>query len=39
VAFAQICPIDRVHALITDAGADAKLTRRLRDAGVEVTAV
>jgi DeoR family transcriptional regulator, aga operon transcriptional repressor len=39
VAFAQICPIDRVHALITDAGVDGRLAKRLREAGVEVTAV
>lgn len=39
VAFAQICGVDRVHELITDAGADPRLVAGLRDAGVEVSTV
>jgi DeoR family transcriptional regulator of aga operon len=39
VAFAQICPIDRVHELITDRGAEAGALRALRDAGVAVETV
>ena len=39
VAFARICPIDRVHELITDAGADLEHVRELREAGVVVTVV
>jgi DeoR family transcriptional regulator of aga operon len=39
VAFAQICPIDRVHEVITDAGADRSLLAELREAGVDVVTV
>ena len=39
VAFAQICPIDRVHEVITDAGADRGLLAELREAGVAVVTV
>lgn len=39
VAFAQICDVDRVHELITDADADPRLVAGLRDAGVEVLTV
>jgi DeoR family transcriptional regulator of aga operon len=39
VAFAQICPIDRVHEVITDAGADRDLLADLREAGVDVVTV
>jgi len=39
VAFAQICPIDRVHEVITDAGADRGLLADLREAGVDVVTV
>jgi DeoR family transcriptional regulator of aga operon len=39
VAFAQICPIDRVHEVITDAGADRGLLAGLREAGVVVVTV
>ncbi|HEY5859898.1 MAG: DeoR/GlpR family DNA-binding transcription regulator [Actinomycetota bacterium] len=39
VAFAQICPIDRVHEVITDAGADRGLLAELREAGVDVVTV
>jgi DeoR family transcriptional regulator of aga operon len=39
VAFAQICPIGRVHELITDRGGDVRALRALRDAGVEVEVV
>lgn len=39
VAFAQICPIDRVHEVITDAGADRGLLAELREAGVIVVTV
>ena len=39
VAFARICGIDRVHELITDAGADAGALVELTDAGVRVTTV
>ena len=39
VAFAQICPIDRVHEVITDAGADRGLLTELREAGVVVVTV
>jgi DeoR family transcriptional regulator of aga operon len=38
-AFARICSIDRVHALITDTAADPDMLRTLTDAGVQVTAV
>ena len=39
VAFARICPVDRVHQLITDRGANVRALRALRDAGVVVDAV
>jgi DeoR family transcriptional regulator of aga operon len=39
VAFAQICPIERIHELITDAGAPAAKVAELREAGVAVTTV
>jgi DeoR family transcriptional regulator of aga operon len=39
VAFAQICAIDRVHEVITDAGADRGLLAELREAGVVVVTV
>jgi len=39
VAFAQICPIDRVHEVITDAGADRGLLAELRESGVDVVIV
>ena len=39
VAFAQICPIDRVHEVITDAGADRGLLAELRESGVDVVTV
>ncbi len=39
VAFAQICPIDRIDELITDRGANARTLRSLRDAGVRVETV
>jgi DeoR family transcriptional regulator of aga operon len=39
VAFAQICPIDRAHRLITDVGADSAALAELEEAGLEVTAV
>jgi DeoR family transcriptional regulator of aga operon len=35
--FAQICPIDMVHELITDRRADRREIERIRDAGVSVT--
>jgi DeoR family transcriptional regulator of aga operon len=38
-AFARICAIDRVHELITDAGADAGAVDAIREAGVTVTTV
>jgi DeoR family transcriptional regulator of aga operon len=37
VAFAQICPIDAIDELITDAGAPASVIAELKDAGVRVT--
>jgi DeoR family transcriptional regulator, aga operon transcriptional repressor len=39
LAFAQICPIDRVHEVITDAEADRDLLAELREAGVDVVTV
>lgn len=39
VAFAQICPIDMVHELITDDGAGGTAIRDLREAGVDVRVV
>jgi DeoR family transcriptional regulator of aga operon len=38
-AFARICPIERVHELITDAAADAGALDAIREAGVLVTTV
>jgi DeoR family transcriptional regulator of aga operon len=38
-AFAQICPVDRVHELITDTSADREELARLAEAGVAVTEV
>jgi len=37
VAFARICGIDRMHELITDAGADPAAVRALEEAGLRVT--
>jgi DeoR family transcriptional regulator, aga operon transcriptional repressor len=39
VAFAQICPVDAVHELITDDAAPADVAERIADAGVTVTRV
>jgi DeoR family transcriptional regulator of aga operon len=39
VAFAEICPLDRVGELITDGSADPAALDAIRDAGVEVTIV
>ncbi|HXJ65985.1 MAG TPA: DeoR/GlpR family DNA-binding transcription regulator [Actinomycetota bacterium] len=39
VAFAQICPLDRVDEVITDGGAGSEPVQRLRDAGVALTVV
>jgi DeoR family transcriptional regulator of aga operon len=39
VAFARICPLDRVDEVITDGGAGPDPVRQLRDAGVDVTVV
>ena len=39
VAFAQICPIDRVHEVITDDEADRDLLAELREASVDVVTV
>jgi DeoR family transcriptional regulator, aga operon transcriptional repressor len=39
VAFARICPVERVHELITDRGADARALRAIRAAGVAVETV
>ena len=38
-AFARICPIERVHELITDADADPASLDAIREAGVAVTTV
>jgi DeoR family transcriptional regulator, aga operon transcriptional repressor len=38
-AFARICPVERVHELITDAGADPAELARIAEAGVAVTEV
>jgi DeoR family transcriptional regulator of aga operon len=38
-AFARICPIERVHELITDAEADPAALDAIREAGVAVTTV
>jgi DeoR family transcriptional regulator of aga operon len=39
IAFAQICPVARIDALITDRGANVRSLRALRDAGVTVETV
>jgi DeoR family transcriptional regulator, aga operon transcriptional repressor len=39
VAFARICPIDRVHELITDREASARVLQALRESGVAVETV
>ena len=39
VAFARICPVDRIHQLITDRGANIRALRELRDAGITVDTV
>jgi DeoR family transcriptional regulator, aga operon transcriptional repressor len=39
VTFAQICPLERVHQLITDADADPEALAELSEAGVEITVV
>ncbi|MEX0985403.1 MAG: DeoR/GlpR family DNA-binding transcription regulator [Actinomycetota bacterium] len=39
VAFAQICPIERVDTFITDRGAGVRALHALRQAGLEVVAV
>jgi DeoR family transcriptional regulator of aga operon len=38
-AFAQICALDLVDELITDAAADREGTEALREAGLDVTVV
>ena len=38
-AFAQICPLQRVHELITDEAASSEAIRAIADAGVAVTVV
>ena len=39
VAFARICPLERIHELITDGGADPGAIAMIREAGVDVTTV
>jgi len=39
VAFARICPVDRIDELITDRGANVRALRSLREAGVKVETV
>lgn len=39
IGFYRICPAERVHTIITDAGAPAEQLDRLRAAGIEVLAV
>ena len=39
VAFAQICPVQRVHELITDGAADPGEVAALREAGLDVVTV
>ncbi|HXF69215.1 MAG TPA: DeoR/GlpR family DNA-binding transcription regulator [Thermoflexus sp.] len=39
VSFTAICPVQRVHRIITDAGADPQIVARLRELGVEVQVV
>ena len=36
VAFARICPIDRVSVLVTDSGADERVLAMFRERGVRV---
>jgi DeoR/GlpR family transcriptional regulator of sugar metabolism len=36
VAFARVCPLERVDVLVTDSGADDVALQPIRDAGVEV---
>jgi DeoR family transcriptional regulator of aga operon len=38
-AFARICPVDRISALITDSAADPAAVAQLEQAGVSVTLV
>ncbi|GAA3512449.1 DeoR/GlpR family DNA-binding transcription regulator [Actinocatenispora rupis] len=38
-AFARICPIDRVHTLVTDSSAEEDQTRSFATAGVEIVRV
>lgn len=39
ISFTAICPVQRVHRVITDAGADPQIVDRLRELGVEVRVV
>ncbi|MER3400912.1 MAG: DeoR/GlpR transcriptional regulator [Thermoflexus sp.] len=39
ISFTAICPVQRVHRVITDAGADPILVARLRELGVDVHVV
>jgi DeoR family transcriptional regulator of aga operon len=39
VAFARICPVERIDGLITDRGANVRALRALREAGVAVETV
>ena len=39
VAFAQICPIERVDELVTDRGAGARALHQLREAGLSIETV
>ena len=39
IGLTTILPLERVHKLITDAGAPAPFVKALRDAGVEVIVV
>jgi DeoR family transcriptional regulator of aga operon len=39
VAFAQICPVERIDVLITDRGANVRALRALRDVGVTIETV
>jgi DeoR family transcriptional regulator of aga operon len=39
VVFAKICELERVHEMITDAGADRRILGEISRAGVEVTIV
>ena len=38
-AFVRICPIDEIHALITDSEADESVVARFRDRGIDVQLV